>query len=61
MPRQRFAADGIRSLTVCPIDRYGSDVLSGDWRVPRRGRSTELAAEPGVVVEEVETGWVGAV
>jgi len=36
-------------------------VLAGDWRVPPRGRSTEVAAEPGLVVEEVETGWVGAV
>jgi len=44
-----------------PIDRYGSDVLGGDWRAPRNGRSTPLAAEPDLVVEEVETGWVGAV
>lgn len=36
-------------------------MLAGDWRVPPRGRSTEVAAEPGLVVEEVETGWVGAV
>ncbi len=43
------------------VDRYGSDVLSGDWRAPRRGRSVELPAEPGTVVEDVETGWVGAV
>ncbi|MCH8628867.1 DUF3097 domain-containing protein [Arsenicicoccus piscis] len=42
-------------------DRYGSDVLSGDWKVPRRGRSVELAATFGLVVEEVESGWVGAV
>ena len=42
-------------------DRYGSDVLGGDWRRPPRGRSTPLAAELGTVVEEVETGWVGAV
>ena len=42
-------------------DRYGSDVLSGDWKAPRGGRSTPLAAELGVVVEDVETGWVGAV
>jgi hypothetical protein len=42
-------------------DRYGSDVLSGDWRRPTRGRARELAAEVGVVVEDVETGWVGAV
>ena len=44
-----------------PGDRYGADVLSGDWRAPRRGRSTELAAERGLVVEDVETGWTGAV
>ncbi len=42
-------------------DRYGGDVLSGDWRRPPRGRSVELAAEPGTVVEDVETGWCGAV
>ena len=54
-------ADGIRSLTVCPIDRYGNDVLSGDWRAPKRGRSVDLPAERDLVVEEVETGWVGAV
>ncbi|MEO7448109.1 MAG: DUF3097 domain-containing protein [Humibacillus sp.] len=48
-------------MIVCPIDRYGSDVLSGDWRAPKRGRSVDLEAELGVVVEEVETGGVGAV
>jgi len=53
--------DGIRCLTVCPNDRYGNDVLSGDWRAPKRGRSADLPAERGLVVEEVETGWVGAV
>ncbi|MBM6398911.1 DUF3097 domain-containing protein [Phycicoccus sonneratiae] len=42
-------------------DRYGADVLAGDWRRPARGRSVDLPAEPGTVVEEVETGWVGAV
>ncbi len=42
-------------------DRYGSDVLSGDWKVPRRGRSREVEAETGLVVEEVATGWCGAV
>ncbi|WP_270887690.1 DUF3097 domain-containing protein [Pedococcus sp. 5OH_020] len=42
-------------------DRYGSDVLSGDWKVPPRGRSREVEAEPGLVVEDVETGWCGAV
>ncbi|MEO7060920.1 MAG: DUF3097 domain-containing protein [Lapillicoccus sp.] len=42
-------------------DRYGSDVLRGDWRAPARGRAVEVAAEPGLVVEDVETGWCGAV
>ncbi|EWT03443.1 hypothetical protein N865_17100 [Intrasporangium oryzae NRRL B-24470] len=36
-------------------------MLSGDWKVPPRGRSVEVAAEPDLVVEDVETGWVGAV
>ncbi|SRR5580765_2055167 len=42
-------------------DRYGSDVLSGDWRRPARGRTRPVEAETGLVVEDVETGWVGAV
>ncbi len=46
---------------MCPHDRYGDDVLSGDWRASKRGRSVDLPAERDVVVEEVETGWVGAV
>jgi len=36
-------------------------VLAGDWRAPKNGRSTPVAAEPGLVVEDVETGWCGAV
>jgi Protein of unknown function (DUF3097) len=48
-------------------DRYDNDVLSGDWRArgPGRagqaGRAREIEAESGLVVEEVETGWCGAV
>ncbi|MGB3828160.1 MAG: DUF3097 family protein [Ornithinimicrobium sp.] len=42
-------------------DRYGSDVLAGDWKVPPRGRSAHLVADRGLVVEDVETGWCGAV
>ena len=42
-------------------DRYGADVLSGDWRVPRGGRAREVEAGTGLVVEDVETGWCGAV
>ncbi|QYJ04648.1 DUF3097 domain-containing protein [Nocardioides panacisoli] len=42
-------------------DRYGSDVLSGDWRAPKRGRATEAPAEIGEVVEEVTTDWCGEI
>jgi hypothetical protein len=42
-------------------DRYGTDVLSGDWRAPRRGRAVEVPAEKGAVVEEVTTDWCGEV
>jgi hypothetical protein len=42
-------------------DRYGADVLSGDWHAPRGGRARAVDAEPGLVVEDVETGWCGAV
>lgn len=43
------------------VDRYGTDVLSGDWKAPRRGRSESVPAARGLVVEDVESGWVGAV
>lgn len=42
-------------------DRYGSDVLSTDWRAPRRGRAVEIAADRGLVVEEVTTDWCGEI
>ena len=42
-------------------DRYGTDVLSGDWREPPRGRSTDVAAERGLVVEEAVTGFCGEI
>jgi hypothetical protein len=43
-------------------DRYGPDVLSAtSARTHRRPTSTPLPAERGLVVEEVTTGWVGAV
>lgn len=42
-------------------DRYGRDVLAGDWRVPPRGRTTDLPATTGLVVEEVTSGFVGAI
>jgi len=42
-------------------DRYGSDVLAGDWRAAGRRAVPELAAEPGLVVEVAEGGWTGAI
>ena len=42
-------------------DRYGRDVLAGDWKAPPRGRSVEHAVELGMVVEDAETGFCGAV
>ncbi|MPZ96188.1 MAG: DUF3097 family protein [Propionibacteriales bacterium] len=46
---------------MSPIDRYGPDVLASDWRAPKRGRSTNLTLEVDLVVEEVMTGFCGAV
>lgn len=42
-------------------DPYGNDVLAGDWRAPRGGRAQSVEATQGLVVEDVETGWVGAI
>jgi hypothetical protein len=43
-------------------DRYGPDVLAAaSPRTHRRPTSQPVAAERGLVVEEVTTGWVGAV
>jgi DUF3097 family protein len=42
-------------------DRYGSDVLARDPHGSRRPRSTEHPAEIGLVVEDAQTGYVGAV
>jgi Protein of unknown function (DUF3097) len=42
-------------------DRYGSDVLARDPHGARKVRSTETAADIGLVVEDAETGYVGAV
>ncbi|MFH5823519.1 DUF3097 domain-containing protein [Georgenia sp. AZ-5] len=46
-------------------DRYGSDVLASDphraGAYAHRPTTTDAPAEKGLVVEEVDTGWVGAV
>ncbi len=47
---------------VSSTDRYGPDVLAGATdRHRRRPVSRPQPAEPGLVVEDVTTGWVGAV
>jgi hypothetical protein len=40
---------------------YGNDVLSGDWRRPRKGQIPEIPAEPGLVAEDPDSGFCGAV
>ena len=45
-------------------DRYGNDVLSSGWQTSgrlARPTSRPIEALHGTVVEDVETGWVGAV
>jgi hypothetical protein len=42
-------------------DPYGSDVLARDPHNSRTVRSAELAIELGMVVEDAQTGYVGAV
>jgi hypothetical protein len=42
-------------------DRYGSDVLGGDWNQPKNGRTTDVEICYGLVVEEPTSGFVGAV
>lgn len=48
-------------MTRQPHDRYGSDVLNSDWRAPTTGRSVDLEARPGLVVEEVTDDFVGEI
>jgi hypothetical protein len=42
-------------------DRYGIDVLADDPHQSRRTRSVECPAETGLVVEDPQSGYVGAV
>src|SRR6476646_8762295 len=39
----------------------GDDVLSTDWRAPKRGRAVDATADPGEVVEEVMTDFCGEI
>ncbi|BBZ61048.1 DUF3097 domain-containing protein [Mycolicibacterium monacense] len=42
-------------------DRYGRDVLARNPHAPKRVRSTEHPVESGMVVEDAQSGYVGAV
>ncbi|MDR1187253.1 MAG: DUF3097 domain-containing protein [Bifidobacteriaceae bacterium] len=42
-------------------DRYGRDVLAADPHRPKLTASDRVEAEIGLVVEDAETGWVGAI
>ncbi|GAB2520932.1 DUF3097 domain-containing protein [Paramicrobacterium agarici] len=42
-------------------DRYGTDVLAGDWRNRGKPSHTAVEAEKGLVVEDAGSGWCGAV
>lgn len=42
-------------------DRYGSDILARNPHTPKLTRSTEQPAEKGLVVEDAQSGYVGAV
>lgn len=42
-------------------DRYGADVLADNPHQPRRTRSVECPVEIGMVVEDPQSGYVGAV
>jgi hypothetical protein len=40
---------------------YGDDVLSGNWRLPRKGLIPEIPAERDLVVEDPDSGFCGAI
>lgn len=42
-------------------DHYGSDILAHNPHQSRKARSTEVPAELGMVVEDAQSGYVGAV
>jgi Protein of unknown function (DUF3097) len=47
----------------CPVvsDRYGNDVLAGNWRTPRQRREVDIDLTGELVLEDPTSGFVGAV
>src|ERR1700754_1036760 len=61
-PEWRNRVFDVRVPRIARVDdRYGSDVLARDPHSGRKGRSAELPIELGMVVEDAQTGYVGAV
>ncbi len=60
--RARLSGNGATYPYDHPVaDRYGSDILADNPHRTRRLRSTEQPIEIGMVVEDAQTGFVGAV
>jgi hypothetical protein len=60
--RPMLCRDGVPRPYDHPVaDRYGIDVLANDPHKPRKPRSAEQPVEIGMVVEDAQTGYVGAV
>lgn len=57
-----LGGEGVSSPYDHPVaDRYGTDILASNPHRSRKPRSTEQAIEIGMVVEDAQTGFVGAV
>lgn len=56
-----MSANPTRYRRGVTYDRYGSDVLSHDPHAGRRPRTVDVPADRGLVVEDVQSGWVGAI
>ena len=53
---------GVRLPTIAGVaDRYGADVLADNPHQPRKPLSVQCCAEIGMVVEDPQSGYVGAV
>jgi hypothetical protein len=60
--RRGLTADARTAAYAPPVaDRYGNDVLADDPHRARKVRSVEQSADTGMVVEDPQSGFVGAV
>jgi hypothetical protein len=61
MERRNPVRSGAEVLTLVRSKDYGHDVLAGDWRRPRRGEVPQVEARAGLVVEDADGVFCGAV